>query len=158
MFKWLCMRSLKEHWAQSSENKPARMSDAELTNTPADAGIPVRSATAERTRAHRERRRPPAEPVARSSAARRMRNHQKRRRSGLRCFTVQVFEKEIDTLIRKGLLEPDARHNRYAVREALHKLLARTLGPTPGWVTSESSYARPCTAISMPRRMPDRDR
>jgi hypothetical protein len=52
MFKWLCMRSLKEHWAQSSENKPARMSDAELTNTPADAGIPVRSATAERTRAH----------------------------------------------------------------------------------------------------------
>jgi hypothetical protein len=54
---------------------------------------------------------PPAEPVVRSPAAQRMRNHRKRRRSGLRCFTVQVFEKEIDTLVRTGLLEADARND-----------------------------------------------
>jgi hypothetical protein len=84
---------------------------------------------------------PPAEPVVRSPAAQRMRNHRKRRRSGLRCFTVQVFEKEIDTLIRKGLLEPDARHNRYAVREALHKLLARTVRwGKCRWGLSSSGY------------------
>ena len=73
----------------------------------------------------------PTEPVARSPAAQRMRNHRKRRRSGLRCFTVQVFEKEIDTLVRTGLLEADARNDPRAVRDALHTHLARTLGPTP---------------------------
>jgi len=74
---------------------------------------------------------PTTEPVARSSAAERMKNHRERRRLGLRCFTVQVFEKEIDTLVCKGLLGPDARNDSYAVREALHKHLSRTLSPTP---------------------------
>jgi hypothetical protein len=71
---------------------------------------------------------PPAEPVARSSAARRMRNQRERRRLGLRCFTVQVFEKEIDTLVRWGYLEAVARNDPRAVRDALHRHLARTLG------------------------------
>ena len=71
---------------------------------------------------------PPAELVARSSAARRMRNLRKRRRSGLRCFTVHVFEKEIDTLVRWGFLEAVARNDPRAVRDALHRHLARTLG------------------------------
>jgi hypothetical protein len=74
---------------------------------------------------------PPTEPVACSPAARRMRNHRKRRRSGLRCFTVQVFEKEIDTLVHRGFLDVDARNDPRAVRKALHTHLARTLGPTP---------------------------
>jgi hypothetical protein len=73
---------------------------------------------------------PPTTPVAHSSAAQRMRDHRKRRRVGLRCFTVQVFEKEVDTLVRLGLPEAAARNDRYAVREALHKHIARTLGRT----------------------------
>jgi hypothetical protein len=48
-----------------------------------------------------------------------------------RNMQVQVFEKEVDNLIRFGLLEADARHDRYAVREALHKHLSRTLRSTP---------------------------
>ena len=74
---------------------------------------------------------PTTEPVAPSAAAERMRRFRKRRRSKLRCFTLQVFEKEVETLIRRGLLEADARNDPYAVREALHKHLSRTLGPTP---------------------------
>jgi hypothetical protein len=74
---------------------------------------------------------PPTGPVLRSPAAQRMRDHRERRRLGLRSVTIQVFEKEVDTLVRKGLLEADARNDRHAVREALHKHIARTLGPTP---------------------------
>ena len=73
----------------------------------------------------------PTRPVVCSPAAQRMRHHRERRQLGLRCVVVQVFEKEVDTLIRFGLLEADARNDRYAVREALHRLLSRTLGPTP---------------------------
>jgi hypothetical protein len=64
-----------------------------------------------------------------TAASQRMRHHRERRRLGLRC--TQVFEKEVDTLVRRGLLEADARNDPYAVREALHKHLSRTLGPTP---------------------------
>jgi DNA-binding GntR family transcriptional regulator len=73
----------------------------------------------------------PTGPMAYSPAAQRMRHHRERRRLGLRCVTVQVFEKELDTLIHRGLLEANARNDPYAVREALHKHLSRTLGPTP---------------------------
>ena len=75
--------------------------------------------------------RPPTEPVAPSAAAERMRRFRKRRRSKLRCFTIQVFEKEVETLIRRGLLSEDARNDPYAVRDALHTHLGRTLGPIP---------------------------
>jgi hypothetical protein len=74
---------------------------------------------------------PTTESVAPSAAAYRMRRFRKRRRSKLRCFTVQVFEKEVETLIRRGLLAEDARNDPYAVRDALHTHLARTLGSTP---------------------------
>jgi adenosyl cobinamide kinase/adenosyl cobinamide phosphate guanylyltransferase len=67
---------------------------------------------------------PTTEPVACSPAAQRMRHHRERRRLGLRCVVVQV---EVETLIRRGLLEADARNDRYAVRDALHTHLARTL-------------------------------
>ena len=62
-----------------------------------------------------------------SAAAKRMRNHRDRRRQGLRCVTIQLRETEIDVLIQKGLLKPDARNGTYAVRNALHAYLDRTL-------------------------------
>lgn len=71
---------------------------------------------------------PTTEPVARSAAAARMRAHRELRRLGLRCVTVQLFEKEIDALVLKGLLKADARHDLYALGEALHAFFARTLG------------------------------
>jgi hypothetical protein len=71
---------------------------------------------------------PPAAPAARSPAAERMRAHRERRRIGLRCVTVHLREKEIDVLIRKGLLKADARNDLYAVRDALHAHFDRTLG------------------------------
>jgi hypothetical protein len=64
----------------------------------------------------------------RSAAAERMRAHRERRRAGLRCLTVQLFETEIDELIRKGLLKDVARNDRQAVCEALCLHLDRTLG------------------------------
>jgi hypothetical protein len=64
----------------------------------------------------------------RSPAAERMRAHRDRRRAGLRCVVVQLGETEIDVLIRKGLLKPDARNDLYALRNALHEHFDRTLG------------------------------
>ena len=66
-------------------------------------------------------------PISPSAAAKRMRNHRERRRLGLRCVTVQLRETEIDVLIQKGLLKPDARNGTYDVRDALHAYLDRTL-------------------------------
>jgi hypothetical protein len=40
---------------------------------------------------------------------------------------VQLRETEIDVLIQKKLLTPDARNDAYAVRNALHTYLDRTL-------------------------------
>ena len=64
----------------------------------------------------------------RSAAAERMRAHRERRRAGLRCLTIQLFETEIDELIRKGLLKDVARNDPQAVCEALYAHLDRTLG------------------------------
>jgi hypothetical protein len=69
---------------------------------------------------------PPA-PTTSSAAAVRMRNHRERRRLGLRCVIVQLRKKEVDVLIEKKLLEPDARNDTYAVRDALHAYLDRML-------------------------------
>jgi hypothetical protein len=67
---------------------------------------------------------------ARSASAERMRAHTERRRAGLRCVVVRLRETEVDVLIRKGLLSADARNNLYAVRDALHSHFDRTLGTT----------------------------
>ena len=67
-------------------------------------------------------------PIVRSAAAQRMRAHRQRRREGLRCIVVQLRETEIDELIRKGLLQADARNDVFAVRNALHAHFDRTLG------------------------------
>ncbi len=70
----------------------------------------------------------PPTAVPRSAAAERMRRHRERRQQGLRCLTVQLFETEIDELIRKGLLKDVARNDRQAICEALYAHLDRTLG------------------------------
>jgi hypothetical protein len=66
-------------------------------------------------------------PAGRSAAAERMRAHRNRRRAGLRCVVVQIRETEIDVLVRKGLLKPDACNDRIAIRDALHSHFDRTL-------------------------------
>ena len=71
---------------------------------------------------------PTTTPIACSAAAQRMRAHRQRRRDGLRCIVVQLRETEIDELIRRKLLQADARNDVYAIREALHMHFDRTLG------------------------------
>jgi hypothetical protein len=68
-----------------------------------------------------------ANAVARSPAAERMRRSRERRRNGMRSVTVELREIDIDALIRKGLLQADARNNLIAVRNALHSFFDRTL-------------------------------
>ena len=68
------------------------------------------------------------EPAPLSPAAERMRIHRQRRKVGLRCLTIELRETEIDSLTRKGLLRPEARHETKAVVEALYAHLDRTLG------------------------------
>jgi len=70
---------------------------------------------------------PTDEPTARSAAAERMRLHRERRRMGLRCLTIQVFETEIDRLIRNGFLNWEMRNDQIAIRDALHSFLDETL-------------------------------
>jgi hypothetical protein len=49
---------------------------------------------------------------------------------------VQLRETEIDVLIRKGLLQADARNDVYAVRDALHVHFDRALGTAKRHVTA----------------------
>jgi hypothetical protein len=63
-----------------------------------------------------------------SPAAERMRRHRNRRRDGLRCLTIELRETEVDVLVRKGMLKPDARNDRSAVILALYAHLDQTLG------------------------------
>ena len=70
---------------------------------------------------------PTTPPIACSAGAERMRAYRQRRRDGLRCIVVQLRETEIDVLIRKGLLQADARNDVCAVRDALHVHFDRTL-------------------------------
>ena len=74
---------------------------------------------------------PTAAPATHSPAAERMRLHRERRRKGLRCLTIELRETEIDALIRKGMMKPDARNDQQAIRDALYALLERTLDAMP---------------------------
>ena len=67
-------------------------------------------------------------PIPCSAAAQRMRAHRDRRRKGLRCIRIELRETEVDVLIRKGLLRPDARNDLNAVVHALDHHLDATLG------------------------------
>jgi hypothetical protein len=70
------------------------------------------------------------EPAVRSAAAERMRAHRERRRKGLRCVTIELRATEINELIRKGLLSGHASQDESAIRTALHRHLDSTLTPT----------------------------
>jgi hypothetical protein len=70
---------------------------------------------------------PTTPPIAGSAAAERMRAHRDRRRKGLRCIRIELRETEVDVLIRKGLLRPDARNDLNAVVRALYAHLDATL-------------------------------
>jgi hypothetical protein len=71
---------------------------------------------------------PPAEPVTRSPAAERMRRHRQRKKDGLRSLTIELREREVDALIRKGLLKAETRNITYDVQMALYVFLENTLG------------------------------
>ena len=62
------------------------------------------------------------------SAAARMRLHRLRKQSGLTCLRVEIRDSEITALVRKGLLQPDSRHDLKAVRKAMYVFLDRSLG------------------------------
>ena len=63
-----------------------------------------------------------------SAAAKRMRHHRKRRQAGLRCVTIELRETEVTELIRRGLLNADARNDVHAIRNAVHRHLDESLG------------------------------
>jgi hypothetical protein len=66
---------------------------------------------------------PTPPPLSRSAAAERMHAHRERRRKGLHCFTLEIRAREIDVLVQRGLLSPDARNEPYAVKMALYRHL-----------------------------------
>jgi hypothetical protein len=74
---------------------------------------------------------PPTPERAGSAAAERMRLHRERRRLGLRCLTIELRETEIDSLIRRGLLRAEMRHDANAITEAVYAHFDRTLDLTP---------------------------
>jgi hypothetical protein len=65
----------------------------------------------------------------REAAANRVRLHRERRRHGLRCLTIEIHDREIDALVRRGLLDGEKRDDTAAIRAAFHQYLDRTLGP-----------------------------
>jgi hypothetical protein len=71
---------------------------------------------------------PPAEAVAPSPAAERMRRHRRRKKDGFRCLTIELREREVEALIRRGLLKPETRNSTYDVQMALYAFLEGTLG------------------------------
>jgi hypothetical protein len=57
-----------------------------------------------------------------------MRRHRERRLQRLRCVTIELREREISALVRRGLLHPDARFVPSEIIRALYDFLDRTLG------------------------------
>jgi hypothetical protein len=60
-------------------------------------------------------------------AAERMRRCRERRRKGLRFISIELRETEITELVRRGLLNPEMRHDPNAVIASLYAFLDRTL-------------------------------
>jgi hypothetical protein len=63
-----------------------------------------------------------------SAGSQRMARHRKRRRDGLRCYTVQLRDREVEILIQLGLLSAAERADRRSVIKALHNFFDETLG------------------------------
>jgi hypothetical protein len=70
---------------------------------------------------------PATKQLSRSTSAVRMLRHRERRRKGLRFLGVELREREIEALIRRGRLHPDHRANSAAVRKALYGFLDQYL-------------------------------
>jgi hypothetical protein len=64
----------------------------------------------------------------REATAERVRLHRERRRRGLRCLTIEIRDREIDALVRQGLLDDEKRDDTTAIRTAFHQYLDHTLG------------------------------
>jgi hypothetical protein len=58
-----------------------------------------------------------------------MQVHRRRRRNGLRCIRILLHETEIDSLIEKGFLTPERRHDQDAVEAAIDAFICYALGP-----------------------------
>ncbi len=76
----------------------------------------------------------PTEPISRKqrqrvlAAARQARYRDRRERGIAAVIRVEVFEREIDALIRRGLLDAEWRTDRDDIRAALHRLFDGTIG------------------------------
>jgi hypothetical protein len=64
----------------------------------------------------------------REANANRVRLHRERRRHGLRCLMIEIRDREIDALVRHGLLDGEKRDDTTAIRAAFHQYLDQTLG------------------------------
>jgi hypothetical protein len=62
-----------------------------------------------------------------SPAAERMRRHRRRRLKGLRCVTIEIWSKEVDALVERGMLDPGTRDDTNAIRKALYRFFATAL-------------------------------
>jgi hypothetical protein len=62
-----------------------------------------------------------------AAGAERMRAHRQRRRDGLRCFTIEIRDSEVEALVRKQLLKSEVRNDSSAIIDALYVFLDRTL-------------------------------
>jgi hypothetical protein len=65
--------------------------------------------------------------LSRSTSAARMLRYRERRRKGLRFLGIEMREREIEALVRRGRLHPDHRADSAAVRKALYGFLDQYL-------------------------------
>jgi hypothetical protein len=63
----------------------------------------------------------------REATVERVRRHRERRRRSVRCLTVEIHEREIDALVRHGLLDDGERDDARAILAALREYLGNTL-------------------------------
>jgi hypothetical protein len=66
--------------------------------------------------------------IARTHAAERIRRCRQRRRDGLRCYRLELRDKEIEALVRRGLQLASEQTNRNAIIQAMYRFFDRTLG------------------------------
>jgi hypothetical protein len=66
--------------------------------------------------------------IARGGAAERMRRSRQRRRNGLRCYRLELHDRDIEGLVRRGLLLASEQTNRNAIIKAMYAFFDRTLG------------------------------
>jgi hypothetical protein len=62
-----------------------------------------------------------------SASAERMRRHRQRRRDGMRCFQLEIRETEINELVRRKLLKEETRNNKQSIIDALYEVLEDSL-------------------------------